>query len=147
MANIERRYVADVLTPLGMSSSDFDSFVESMRNDSKFYVSTPQQLLDTYKSLTNEINDIMPKYFKDMPSSPLDIASKQGGPAAYYIAGTADGKRPGRFYVNVSHIEKRPLYETVALALHEAIPGHHHQLSLALENTRLPFVCACSGLV
>lgn len=52
--------------------------------------------------------------------------------------GTPDGKRPGRFYVNVSHIEKRPLYETVALALHEAIPGHHHQVSLATENNLIP---------
>lgn len=56
----------------------------------------------------------------------------------YYLAGTPDGTRPGRFYVNVSNLNKRPKYEMTSLALHEAIPGHHHQCALALENDDLP---------
>jgi uncharacterized protein (DUF885 family) len=64
----------------------------------------------------------------------------------YFTPGTPDGKRPGRFYVNVSHIEKRPLYEAVSLALHEAIPGHHHQISLATENASIPEVKKWHGV-
>jgi uncharacterized protein (DUF885 family) len=48
-----------------------------------------------------------------------------------YMQGTADGQRPGRFYVNVSNLHQRPKYEMTALALHEGVPGHHLQGSLA----------------
>jgi len=54
------------------------------------------------------------------------------------MQGTADGARPGRFYVNVSNLDKRPKYEMCALALHEGIPGHHLQGALAIENGALP---------
>lgn len=49
----------------------------------------------------------------------MSIETRIAGPAAYYLAGTADGKRPGRFYVNTGNISEKPLYETAALALHE----------------------------
>ena len=50
------------------------------------------------------------------------IETRTAGPAAYYLAGTADGNRPGRFYVNVGNIREKPVYEIPSLALHEAIP-------------------------
>jgi uncharacterized protein (DUF885 family) len=141
VAAIEERYKNDVMIPLGFDPEKFVEFVEYARNDKQYYVSTPEQLLEKYHVMCDKIAEIMPNYFKEIPKSPLEMLPKQGGPAAYYLAGTADGKRPGRFYVNVSHIEKRPLYECVALSLHEAIPGHHHQIALALENDSLPWVC------
>jgi len=49
-----------------------------------------------------------------------------------------DLTRPGKFYVNVSNLEKRPIYNMTALALHEGMPGHHLQGSLAIENPDLP---------
>ena len=64
--------------------------------------------------------------------------NSQTAPAAYYMQGTADGARPGRFYVNVSNLPQRPKYEMCALALHEGIPGHHLQGSLAIANAGLP---------
>ena len=148
VAKIEGRYRSEVLLPLGFGASaeEFIRFVEFVRHDPQFYVSTPDQLLDVYRKTCDEISAIMPRYFNEIPRTPLEITSKQVGPAAYYltgtgyqfillidviliyrrtfhVSGTPDGKRPGRFYVNVSHIEKRPLYESVALSLHEAIPG------------------------
>ena len=109
-----------------------------VRSNKEYYVDSPETIVAIYQKLCSEIEQIMALYFADIPNTPLEITTKTVGPAAYYLTGTPDGKRPGRFYVNVSHIEKRPLYETVALALHEAIPGHHHQISLATENTDIP---------
>lgn len=69
---------------------------------------------------------------------PLEVVKRRSGPAAYYFAGTPDGKRPGRFQVNVTRLETRAKYEMPALALHEGIPGHHLQSAIALENQELP---------
>jgi uncharacterized protein (DUF885 family) len=140
VARIEARYRAEVLAPLGYGTGpdDFKRFVDMARENEEYYVKTPEELVDIYRRLCAEISELMPQYFADIPKTPLEITTKNVGPAAYYLAGTPDGKRPGRFYVNVSHIEQRPLYETAALALHEAIPGHHHQVSLATENSGIP---------
>jgi uncharacterized protein (DUF885 family) len=140
VAKIEARYVNEVLLPLGFEPNKFTDFVEFVRTDKQFYVDSAEALVQVYKDTCKKIDVIIPEYFNEIPKSPLQICTKSGGPAAYYLAGTADGKRPGRFYVNVSHIEKRPVYENVSLALHEAIPGHHHQASVALENEDIPNV-------
>ena len=49
------------------------------------------------------------------------------GPAAFYIAGTPDGRRPGKFFANVNKFSSQPRYEMVSLTLHESLPGHHLQ--------------------
>jgi uncharacterized protein (DUF885 family) len=54
-------------------------------------------------------------------------------PAAYYLAGSTDAPRPGMFYVNTSKLATRRTYECEALALHEAIPGHHIQGAIQAE--------------
>lgn len=140
VAKIEQRYRDDVMIPLGFDPDNFPAFVEFVREDRQFYVTTVEALLDVYRAQCAKIQALLPQYFSEIPKSPLEITSKQAGPAAYYLAGTADGKRPGRFYVNVSHLDKRPVYEHVSLSLHEAIPGHHHQISIGLENESIPNV-------
>ncbi len=140
VAKIEARYREDVMLPLGFDPDDFAAFVSFVRSDPQFYVGTAEALMDVYCDTCARIQATLPRFFNEIPKSPLEITSKQGGPAAYYLAGTADGKRPGRFYVNVSHIDQRPLYETMALSLHEAVPGHHHQISIGLENESIPNV-------
>lgn len=140
VARIEQRYIDDVLIPLGYKADEFAKFVEFAKTDGQFYVKTSEELLEHYKALCAKISEKMPEFFNEIPKSPLEIISKDVGPAAFYMGGTADGSRPGRFYVNCSDIEKRPLYEGVALALHEANPGHHHQCAVGLENEKLPSV-------
>ena len=73
--------------------------------------------------------DVLPQFFETFPAAPLEVVAKVSptAPAAYYMCGTQDGSRPGRFYVNVCNLEGRPSYEMAALALHEGNPGHHHQ--------------------
>ena len=154
---IEQRYRDDVLVPLGYLEADaaspadaafdqtlcrkaFDAFVAAARVDPEQYYSTKEALLEGYATLTAAIRAKLPEFFDSMPSSPLEILEKdaESAPAAYYLAGTPDGRRPGRFYVNVSNLSQRPKYEMTALALHEGIPGHHHQCAIALENDSIP---------
>jgi uncharacterized protein (DUF885 family) len=138
VARIQERYRNEVLIPLGFNPDDLSSFLDNMKTDRQFYVETSDDLLNVYRKTCSDIEQVMPKYFKEFPASPLEIRSREGGPAAYYIAGTADGKRPGRFYINTTHIDQKGTYESVALSLHEAIPGHHHQLALNIENKNIP---------
>ncbi len=86
----------------------------------------------------------LPSFFEHFPRSRLEIVAldKPQAPAAYYMQGTADGSRPGRFYANVSKLQTRPKFNMVALALHEGVPGHHHQGSLVRALVRA-LVYAC----
>jgi uncharacterized protein (DUF885 family) len=126
------------LKPLGFDTNKFSEFVEVIKKDPRFYVKTSNELLQVYKDVVDKISTVLPQYFQRFPQSPLEIHSMEYGPAGFYMVGTADGKRPGRFSIGVSNIEQRPTFEKIALTLHEAIPGHHHQLSLLLENLALP---------
>jgi uncharacterized protein (DUF885 family) len=64
-------------------------------------------------------------------------SASAGGPAAYYIVGTADESRPGKFFVN-KDFKSQPKYDMMTLALHEANPGHHLQGSFLLCQDDLP---------
>lgn len=134
VARIQDRYRNEVMIPLGFDPDDLPAFMEFMKNDKQFYVSSGEALVEVYNKTCSEIDAIMPQLFKEFPVSPLEIKGRDGGPAAYYLAGTADGKRPGRFYINISHIEQKPIFERVALSLHEAIPGTYD------TNVTLPSV-------
>jgi uncharacterized protein (DUF885 family) len=140
VARIESRYANEVMKPLGHDST-FESFVEKYKDpESGQYYSRQEDLLDGYRILTSHIETKLPKYFENFPASRMEIVPLEApnAPAAYYMQGTSDGKRPGKFYVNVTNLTQRPIYEMTALALHEGIPGHHFQGSLALENPSIP---------
>jgi Bacterial protein of unknown function (DUF885) len=132
VARIEKRYRDDVLKPLGRSSDSFDQFVEDLRSDKSHCVSSPDELLDGYRAELKAIQEKMPQFFADFPKSALDVVpiTLETLPAAYYVAGTADGKRNGRFSVNVSNLDARPTYEMTSLALHEGNPGNPHRFCL-----------------
>jgi uncharacterized protein (DUF885 family) len=138
VARIEARYASEVCAPLGFA--DFSSFLAHAKSQPQFFKQDAAELLQHYRNVTARIADVLPAYFNEFPKSPMEIVSADKGPCAYYLAGTADGTRPGRFYVNCGNLSGKPIYEAMALALHEGIPGHHHQVSLALENETLPKV-------
>ena len=142
VATIEKRYVEDVLKPLGFTGS-FGEFVAKIQTDQRFFVDSPEKLKSLYEEKCKHVEKVIPKYFSRSPRSPLSIEHRTVGPAAYYLAGTADGSRPGKFYVNTKNVTEKPIYEIAALTLHEAIPGHHHQVSLALESESLPMFLRC----
>jgi uncharacterized protein (DUF885 family) len=83
----------------------------------------------------------LPDLFGLIPDSPLTveaIPAFQAASATHYVVGTADGKRPARVVVATSDFTRRSLINDEAIAYHEGIPGHHLQLSLALQLTGLP---------
>lgn len=139
VARIESRYQRDVLDALSFEGS-FEDFVAHCKQESTQYYKNEKDILDGYTILCSHINSRLSQYFEKLPAAAVEIVPLQSpsAPAAYYMQGTADGSRPGRFYVNVSNLHQRPIYEMVALALHEAVPGHHLQMALALENSEIP---------
>ena len=102
VARIEARYQADVMDPLGHPGS-FAEFVEKVCKDPTGgqYYQTREALLADYRTLCDQIYDVLPRYFETIPDAKLEIVEKHSetAPAAYYMQGTADGARPGRFYV------------------------------------------------
>ena len=106
-------------------------------DDERFFFKSPEELMDHFKLLLNErINPKIDSLFLNSPTLPLEIVEippeMGGGPAAYYIAGTADGSRPGKFFVNTKRYNSQPRYECISLALHEGNPGHHLQSSFSM---------------
>lgn len=137
VARIEERFRTEVLGVVGFEGS-FVEFSESMKKDPRFFWTSEADILGGYRAILAEIHEFLPRLFPRLPSTPLEVVTKTSGAAAFYLAGTPNGMRPGRFYVNVSRLEQRAKYEMTSLALHEGNPGHHFQMSLSLENEEIP---------
>ena len=130
-----------VKTAVGFTG-DLKAFFDYMRKDPKFKpYKTADEVLDAYRVVEKRIQPFMPKYFTRFPKTPFEIRQTESfraaTAAAQYFPGTADGSRPGIFYVPIVDATKYTTAKT-NLFLHEAIPGHHYQISLQRENASLP---------
>ena len=117
-----------------------DQYLEYLRTSTDFEPKSATALLAHYRDLTQRLYPALLNIFhmRSLPRQPLKIietptASAHMAPAAYYLAGSTDAPRPGMFYVNTSKLATRRTYECEALALHEAIPGHHIQGAIQAE--------------
>jgi uncharacterized protein (DUF885 family) len=131
LAEVERisaRIQNECMREMGFLHGQQTEFADFMRTEKRFYRQSSEELLQHYKGVLARIIDLLPAFFAEQPKCPLEIVARSDGPSAFYMAGTADGKRPGRFYVNVSHCDQRSVCDAVALALHEGVPGHHMQV-------------------
>lgn len=137
-----RREMARIQKQVGFKGSLQDFFAH-LRSDPKFKHASTDALLQSYAGVRQRLDRQLPTWFSMQPRSQLEIRAvppEQEGSAggAYYQVGTPDGSRPGVFFVNTSELPTRTTTRTTALFLHEGLPGHHMQGSLAQEDSGLP---------
>ncbi|PXX62468.1 uncharacterized protein (DUF885 family) [Nocardia tenerifensis] len=106
------------------------------------YVDGEQIMFDARHALTSASAE-MGNWFGRLPKESCDIVAipdflAADAPPAYYFPPAADGSRPGTYFVNTYHPTGRGRFETASVAFHEAIPGHHLQLTIANELAHLP---------
>ncbi|WP_341208186.1 DUF885 domain-containing protein [uncultured Sphingomonas sp.] len=119
---------------------DFFAF---LRTDKRFQPSSATQLREGYEAIGRRVDARVREQFSLIPKTRLEIrpvpAFKEKTDAGgSYQSGTPDGSRPGVFYYNTYDLPTRYMWEMETLYLHEAVPGHHFQISLAQENDALP---------
>lgn len=129
---------------------DLPAFFEHLRTEPKYYAKTSKELLAECSFLLTRIDGQLPKLFGKLPRTPYGlkeipdyIAPKTT--SAYYQPPAGDGTQAGNFYLNTYNLPSRPLYALEALALHEAVPGHHLQIALQQEMEGLPEFRKYSG--
>jgi uncharacterized protein (DUF885 family) len=136
-----RAEMQNIITQVGFKGS-FAEFIQFLRTDPQFYVKTPNDLLKEASFIAKKIDAELPKFFKTLPRTPYGVAPVPAEIAPKYTtgryAGTNRNDRAGFYWVNTYALDRRPLYEMEALTLHEAVPGHHLQISLAREQSSLP---------
>lgn len=120
----------------------FADFLHFLRTDPQFYPKTAEELLKEAAFIAKKADAMLPKYFGKLPRTPYGIQAVPAEIAPKYTTGRYSGSsrddEPGYYWVNTYALDKRPLYELEALTLHEAVPGHHLQISLNKELTNLP---------
>jgi len=124
-------------------AGDLRGFFEALRNDPAQHYTDAEQLLAGYEALRDRVDEAVPLLFARTPQAglqirPVEAFRASAAPSGSYEAGSPDGKRPGVFYVNTADLRAQPKYAMAALYLHEAVPGHHFQISRAQEATDLP---------
>jgi len=116
-----------------------EAYIAHLRTDPKYYAKTPEELMAAASRQAKIADSWMPRLFGKLPrlpyglrEIPADIAP--GTTTAFYQPGSASAGSAGTYYVNTSKLNERPLFELPALTIHEAVPGHHHQIALAQEQ-------------
>ncbi|GGI77066.1 hypothetical protein GCM10007978_13400 [Shewanella hanedai] len=130
-----------IIVDVGFEGS-FAEFLHFLRTDPQFYPKTKEELLKEAAYIAKKADAMLPKYFGKLPRTPYGIQEVPAEIAPKYTTGRYSGSsrddEPGYYWVNTYALDKRPLYEMEALTLHEAVPGHHLQISLNTELTSLP---------
>lgn len=108
-------------------------FFDNIRSDPSFYLQTGDEIVQWYSdAIKNDIEPKLSAYFKDLPNLPVNVEpNPNDGVSGQYIPGPPDGSRPGVFQVNVHRPNQSVKIDFMALLIHETIPGHHLQISVA----------------
>lgn len=122
---------------------DIKAFLEFIRTSpEQMPFQDPQEVIVNFNQIKEKINDKFDQVFELTPKADFVVrrteAFREASASAEYVPGTKDASRPGIFYVPIPNVSKYNKFADEALFLHEAIPGHHYQLSLQQENKALP---------
>ncbi|MEK7355298.1 MAG: DUF885 domain-containing protein [Bdellovibrionota bacterium] len=124
-------------------AGDRESFFKFLRTDQRFFYTRAEDLLRGYRDIAKRADPQLSRLFGKVPRlqygvKPIPDFAAASGPQAYYEGGSTEGGRPGYFAANTYDLKSRPKWEMEALSLHEAVPGHHLQISLAQEIENVP---------
>ncbi|OYX51051.1 MAG: Tat pathway signal protein [Sphingomonas sp. 32-66-10] len=102
-------------------------------------------LLQSLRAQVKAMEQRLPEQFAAVPKAPVEVrrvppAIQAGAPGGYYQAASLDGARPGIYYINLRDTFDRPKFGLATLSYHEAVPGHHLQVMLALESQDIPLI-------
>ncbi|GHE87249.1 hypothetical protein GCM10017786_18650 [Amycolatopsis deserti] len=126
-------------------TDDLAEIFRRLRTDPQLRWRSAEELLDTARSAISRAEEAAPRWFGRIPPhpwvvEPVPAAEAPGGPAAFYLQPAVDGSRPGIYFANTHEVTERFRHAAEVMAFHEAIPGHHFQLSTALTLTDLPLL-------
>ncbi len=122
---------------------DLMAFFDAVRNNPDLMpFTTPEQVIDNFNKIHQTMLPQLEQLFDLKPKTPFEVrrteAFREASASAQYNPGSLDGTRPGIFYAPIPDATKYNVVSDESLFLHEAIPGHHYQISLQQENTILP---------
>jgi uncharacterized protein (DUF885 family) len=138
-----------LLAAQGLSTGSVGARMASLGRDARFlYPNTDagrQQALEHYQQILDEVNARMPEYFRSVPHTRLTVervpaSEEKGSSSAYYRQAAMDGSRPGTFFANLRDMNDVASFKMKTLAYHEGIPGHHFQISTALNLKDMPLI-------
>lgn len=126
-------------------TSDVAAVLAHLRDDEALAFTSADDMLDAARAAIERAETIAPQWFGTVPSQRCRVeavpaAAAPGAPPAYYLPPAMDGSRPGTYFLNTHEPTKRRRHLAEAVAFHEAVPGHHFQLTVAQERTDLPVV-------
>jgi uncharacterized protein (DUF885 family) len=125
-------------------NGNLQEFFNCLKTDKQFMpYKSAAEILAAFRAIQGKMEPGLEKLFTKTPRTPFEIrqteAYRAESASAEYMQGSPDGSRPGIFYVPV--LDATTFNTTSgmeSLFLHEAIPGHHYQISLQQEDTTLP---------
>ncbi|ESQ77940.1 DUF885 family protein [Asticcacaulis sp. YBE204] len=138
-----------VMAKLGMTKGTPAERMKAMSKDPKFIFENTDAGKDKLLAHLNDqigvVQAKLPAYFKTLPKSAVTVrrvpkATELGAPGGYYWPPSLDGSRPGAYYINLRDTAEVPTWTLPTLTYHEAIPGHHMQISIQQENKNLPML-------
>ena len=141
--------VGGILRGQGMTQGTIAERMRALGSDPRFvYPNTDAGKAQLLADLNLQMADIsrrLPAYFGRLPRAGVEIKRvpttiEAGAPGGYYQQPTLDGSRPGAYYINLRDTAEWPKWSLPTLTYHEASPGHHHQIALALEAEGIPML-------
>lgn len=126
-------------------TTDQAEILDRLRTDPAMRWRDGDELLAAARAAIQRAEQVAPQWFGRLPSQSCVVeavpaAEAPGAPGAYYMQPAMDGSRPGTYFANTHEAEKRDRYSAEAVAFHEAVPGHHFQLTIAQELSDLPLL-------
>ncbi|MGF1550559.1 MAG: DUF885 family protein [Sphingomonadaceae bacterium] len=141
VARIHREMRA-IMDEVGFEGS-LQEFFEFVRTDERFFYDTREEYLADTRAVIAAMEKALPGYFDTLPKAdlivkPVEEFREKSAGKAFYQRPAPDGSRPGIYYVNLYNLKDMSKNELEALAYHEALPGHHMQLSIQTELGDVP---------